>query len=110
MFGDSHREQLFALDRQVTEILLDAENQCSKKGVGCNLWSPALQKVGRDFVYWKGRLRANGLMDGGTKALGEALGIPANIQTSLSLQLCQFYSNIAWKSYRGIQSQAHQHH
>lgn len=39
-FGDSHRDQLYALDNQVTEILLGAENHCSKKCTKRNFWSP----------------------------------------------------------------------
>jgi len=67
-FSESHRQQLFALDNQVTEILIGAENQCSKKKVGRNLWSLALQKAGKEIVYWKGRLSSNGHADEGTSS------------------------------------------
>ena len=38
-FTERERRQLFALDRQITEILLGAENQCSTKRAERNLWS-----------------------------------------------------------------------
>ena len=104
-FTDSHRKLLYALDRQVTEILLGAENQCSKKKPHRNLWSPALKKAGQEIGYWKQRLSANGQIDEGTKDLGNALELPHTIQQPMQIDLCKFYLNIAWKSYRGIQAQ-----
>lgn len=104
-FTDSHRKLLYALDRQVTEILLGAENQCSKKSVQRNLWSPALKRAGQEIGYWKQRISNNGLMDEGTKDLGNSLELPDTIQQPMSIDLCKFYQNIAWKSYRGIQAQ-----
>ena len=108
-FGESHRAQLFALDNQVTEILLGAENQCSKKRVERNLWSPALQKAGKEISYWTSRLRANGAMDAGTRELGESLNLPASIQQPLTIPVCKFYSDIARKTFRSIQAQAKAH-
>ena len=50
-FTAEHRLQLFALDRQLTEILLGAEKQCSKKCKLRSLWSPALKKSGQETNY-----------------------------------------------------------
>jgi hypothetical protein len=46
-FTNDHKQQLFSLDKQVTEILLGAENQCSTKRQTRILWSPALKRRGR---------------------------------------------------------------
>ena len=87
------------MDRQVTEKLLGAENQCS----------PALKKSGQEIVYWKRRLSSNGLLDEGTRDLGKTLNLPDTVQQPMTLPLCQFYLQIAWKSYRGIKAQARAH-
>ena len=108
-FTERHRQQLFALDTQVTEILLGAENQCSSKRMSRNLWSPALRKAGKEVCYWKRRLRTNGYIDDGTRDLGISLDLPETIQLPMDIQLCQFYSNIAWKTYRGIQKNQREH-
>ena len=103
-FGEHHRQQLYSLDKQVTEILLGAENRCNTRKVQRNLWSPALQKAGKKISYWKHRLRLNGKLDDNTKTLGLSLAIPATLQQALTLPVCQFYHTIAWKTYKGIQS------
>ena len=108
-FGETHRIQLFALDKQVTEILLGAENQCSKRRPERNSWSPALQRAGKEINYWKNRLSANGLVDEGTRSLGIELELPNMVQEPMTAQLCKFYLDVAWKSYRGIQRQAREH-
>ena len=105
-FTDMHRQQLFTLDRQVTEILLGAENQCSNKRVFRNLWSPALRKAGKEIIYWKRRLSTNGNLDEGTHDLGIELDLPKTFQQPMTVQLCQFYLGIAWQTYRGIQRQS----
>ena len=104
-FDDYHRSQLYSLDKQVTEILLGAENHCSKKRVKRNLWSPALAKAGKEIGYWKQRIAFNGRIDDGTRELGVSLDLPATVQQPMSVELCQFYLGVAWKSYRGIQAQ-----
>ena len=108
-FSEKHRNRLYALDRQVTEILLGAENQCSKKRPLRNLWSPALQKAGKEIVYWKRRISTNGHMDEGTKDLSTHLNLPATIQQSIDISLCYFYLNVARQTYRGIQKHAQEH-
>ena len=108
-FADIHRKQLFALDRQVTEILLGAENQCSTRRQRRNLWSPALKQAGQEIGYWKQRLSANGNIYEGTRDLGMQLQLPDTIQQPLSIDMCKFYLTIAWKSYRGIQTQERQY-
>ena len=108
-FDETNRQQLFALDRQVTEILLGAENQCSKRRQQRNLWSPALKKAGCEIGYWKQRLSTNGQLLEGTKDIGIQLELPDVLQQPMSIDLCKFYLNIAWKSYRGIQSQERQY-
>ena len=50
-FTDHHRRQLFALDTQITEILLGAERRCSPKRSARNVWSPALRKAGQEVTY-----------------------------------------------------------
>ena len=105
-FTDQHRRQLFSLDRQVTEILLEAENKCSTRKAHRNSWSPALQKAGKEIGYWRQRLHTKGQLDEGTKELGITLQIPSSLQRPLSEHLCQFYLSNAWKTYRGIQKQA----
>ena len=102
-FTDQHQKQLFALDNQVTEILLGAENQCSSKRITRNWWSPALKKAGDEIVYWRRRLSTNGCLDDGTRDFGRKLQLPATVQVPMSIDLCKFYLDIAWKSYRGIQ-------
>lgn len=105
-FNDIHRQQLFALDRQVTEILLGAENQCSNKRRMRNIWSPALKKAGQEICYWKQRLSTNGLLSASTRDLGNRLNLPATVQQTLSIPVCQFYLDIAWKTHNGIKKQA----
>ena len=102
-FTERHRQQLYAVDKQVTEILLGAENQCSSEGMARNLWSPALRKAGKEIGYWRRRLRTNGYIDEGTNKLGISLDLPETIQQPMTVELCQFYSNVVWKTYRGIQ-------
>ena len=43
-------------DKQVTEILLGANNRCSKRVATRDPWSPALRDCGRVIVYWRARL------------------------------------------------------
>ena len=105
-FTDDHKQQLFALDKQVTEILLGAENQCSKKRKPRTLWSPALKRAGQEISFWKQRISMNGTCDEGTKELGERLQLPGTILGPLPIQVCKFYLTIAWKSYNGIKKQA----
>ena len=104
-FTEQHKQQLYALDKQVTEILLGAENHCSKKTRQRNLWSPALKKAGRELSYWKQRMSTNGQLADGTRELGIELDLPATVQQPMTLSLCQFYHSIALQSYRGIQAQ-----
>ena len=68
-FTDLHRQQLYLLDRQVTEILLGTKNQCSKRKAHRNLWSPALQKAGEEIGYWKRRLHTKGHLYDSTRVL-----------------------------------------
>jgi len=102
-FTERHRQQLFALDAQITEIMIGAENHCSTKCFTRNLWSPALRKAGKEVTYWKRRLRMNGCIDEGTQALGQSLNLPDVVQQTMDVSLCQFYSTIALQTYRGIQ-------
>jgi hypothetical protein len=46
------------LDGQITEILLGAEQRCSKKVVNRDKWSPRLQIGGRNILYWRARLHS----------------------------------------------------
>jgi hypothetical protein len=108
-FSAEHRQQLFILDRQVTEILLGAENQCSNKCRMRNIWSPALKKSGQEISYWRQRLSTNGFLSTGTKDLGSRLNLPASVQQTLTIPVCQFYLNIAWKTFNGIKKQAREH-
>mmetsp|Transcript_20247 Transcript_20247/g.28844 ORF Transcript_20247/g.28844 Transcript_20247/m.28844 type:complete len:455 (+) Transcript_20247:252-1616(+) len=108
-FSERHRRQLFALDTQITEILLGAERQCSTKRSARNLWSPALRKAGHEVTYWKRRLRTTGHLDDGTRDLGLSLHLPDTVQQMMDMTLCQFYLSIAWKTYRGIQKTAREH-
>mmetsp|Transcript_22442 Transcript_22442/g.32142 ORF Transcript_22442/g.32142 Transcript_22442/m.32142 type:complete len:176 (+) Transcript_22442:1387-1914(+) len=45
-FTNKHRQQLSILDKQITEILLGAEHQCSKRTDDRNPWSPELATAG----------------------------------------------------------------
>ena len=108
-FSEVHRRQLFSLDRQVTEILIGAENQCSKRKPYRNLWSPALQKAGQEIGYWKQRLSINGQIDEGTRDIGKALNLPDTVQIPMDIPLCQFYLSVAWKTYRSVQRQAREY-
>ena len=45
-------------------------------------------------------------MDEGTRDLGSQLNLPDTIQQPMTSTLCQFYLNIAWKTYRGVKTQA----
>ena len=108
-FTEDHRKLLFALDNQVTEILLGAENKCSTKRQARNLWSPALKKSGQEISYWRQRISTKGLLDGSTRDLGNKLQIPAILQQTLTPEVCKFYLDIAWKSYNGVKKQAREH-
>jgi hypothetical protein len=46
------------LDRQITEILLGAEQRCSTKVVDRDKWSPKIKIGGRNILYWRARLNS----------------------------------------------------
>jgi len=48
--------QLLNLDKQMTEIVLGAEQQCSKWGKGRHPWSPELAAVGQKVAFWSKRV------------------------------------------------------
>jgi hypothetical protein len=52
-FTDAHEDQLNALDKKLTEILLYAEGQCAKKQIHQNPWSPTLCVTSNTLVYWQ---------------------------------------------------------
>ena len=93
----------------MTEILLGAENQCSNKRQTRNLWSPALKKSGQEISYWRQRLSTKGLLDESTKTLGLKLQLPVTLQQPMTIEVCKFYLDIAWKSFNGIKKQAREH-
>jgi len=86
--------------------MLNAENECSSKQRARNLWSPALRKAGQEVTYWKRCLCQNGYLDDGTRDFGLLLGLLATKNQPMDISLYEFYLSIAWKTYRGIQTQA----
>ena len=48
--------------------------------------------------YWKRRLSTTGRLDKGTKDVGDKLGLPANVQAPMTVELCSYYLSVAWKS------------
>ena len=105
-FELKHQRRLYALDKQVTEILLGAENQCSSRKNDRNLWSPELDNAGTKIKYWRCRLKTNGHIDDSTYDLGTRLRIPSHQQQSMPIEECQKQLSIAWKNYRRIQQKA----
>ena len=105
-FTLKHQRQLYILDKQVTEILLGAENQCSKRTTDRNFWSPELDNAGTAIKYGKCRVKLNGLLDDNMRELGDQLKIPEQHHRTLSIHECQQLLSKAWKRYRHIQSEA----
>lgn len=58
VFTSVDQATLNALDRQITEILLGAEQRCSRKTVDRDKWSPRLKIGGRNILYWRARLHS----------------------------------------------------
>mmetsp|Transcript_24392 Transcript_24392/g.34970 ORF Transcript_24392/g.34970 Transcript_24392/m.34970 type:complete len:783 (+) Transcript_24392:946-3294(+) len=57
LFDAADMNSFNRLDAQITEILLGAENRCSKKMVDRDNWSPKIQLSGRTILYWRACLR-----------------------------------------------------
>ena len=108
-FTEEHRQQLFALDKQVTEILLGAESRCSNKCRQSNMWSPVLKKSGQEICYLRQRFRTNGFLAERTRDLGRRIDLPASVQQTLTIPVCKFYLSIAWKTFNGINKQAREY-
>ena len=73
------------------------------------MWSPALKKSGQELSYWRQRLKTNGLLTEGARDLGNRLNLSITVQQTLSVPVCKFYLEVAWKSYNGIKKQAREH-
>ena len=54
-------------------------------------------------------MRTNGFLSEGTKDLGSRINLPESVQQTLTIPVCKFYLNIAWKTFNGIKQQAREH-
>ena len=51
-FGTNEARLLNRLDAQITEIMLSAERNCSRKSINRQPWSPQQRTIARTYSYW----------------------------------------------------------
>jgi hypothetical protein len=52
-FGTHEARLLNQLDAQITEIMLSAERDCSRKSINRQPWSPQQRTIARTYSYWQ---------------------------------------------------------
>mmetsp|Transcript_16627 Transcript_16627/g.23693 ORF Transcript_16627/g.23693 Transcript_16627/m.23693 type:complete len:128 (+) Transcript_16627:2152-2535(+) len=110
VFDSDDMASLNRLDQQITEILIGAENRCSKKVVDRDMWSPRLQIGGHNILYWRARLHSSSDSSSQSKRALEAARKHAFISQAEHESILSRYQvkqrlREAWQLHRKIQWQ-----